>query len=139
MRQALSMVMLAVDDLVRTRLFYEQGLKWEPWGGGRSHTSVKYLAGDVLVTMIDRHYVAKEGGLAEGSGLFGIVCVVNVASQDEVDGVLKEVAAAGGMITNPARFRDGGLYSFYFTDPDRNPWEVVWNPKAPAESVLQAM
>lgn len=132
MRQALSMVMLAVGDLARTRLFYEKGLHWEPWGDGQSHTSVKYLAGDVLVTMIDRHYVAQEGGLAEGSGLFGIVCVVNVASRDEVDHTLQEVTAAGGTVTSPPRFRDGGLYSFYFTDPDRNPWEVVWNPKVPA-------
>ena len=58
--------------------------------------------------MIDRHYVAQEGGLAEGSGLFGIVCVVNVASRDEVDHALQEVTAAGGTVTSPPRFRDGG-------------------------------
>lgn len=131
MRQAISMVMLAVEDLARTRRFYEEGLHWRAWGNGQSRTSVKYLANDILVTMIDRHYVAQEGGLAEGSGLFGIVCVVNVASREEVDQAVLEVAAAGGAVTSPARLRDGGLYSFYFTDPDQNPWEVVWNPKMP--------
>ena len=36
MRQGLSMVMLAVEDLARTRLFYEKGLHWEPGEAARA-------------------------------------------------------------------------------------------------------
>jgi predicted lactoylglutathione lyase len=54
--------------------------------------------------------------------------VINTAERNNVDAIANQVTAAGGRITSPARNRDGGLYSFYFLDPDRNPWEVVWNP-----------
>jgi uncharacterized protein len=128
MEQRLNMLMLGVDDLERSRRFYESGLGWKPWGARRSKTSVKYLAGGVVIAMIDRGYVANEAALPQGSGTIGIVPVINVSGREQVDRAAEEVASAGGVLTSPPRQRDGGLYSFYFADPDGNPWEVVWNP-----------
>jgi predicted lactoylglutathione lyase len=133
------MLMLGVDDLVRSRQFYENGLGWKPWGARQSKTSVKYMAGGVVIAMIDRDYVAREAGLTTGSGLVGIVLVINVSLREDVDRVADSVVSAGGTVTSPPRHRDGGLYSSYFTDPDGNPWEVVWNPHMPMDErgVLQ--
>jgi predicted lactoylglutathione lyase len=74
-----------------------------------------------------------------GSGSVGIVLVINVPTRAGVDAAAVAVLGAGGVIRSPARPRDGGLYSVYFTDPDDNPWEVVWNPYMPmdASGVLQ--
>jgi uncharacterized protein len=139
MEQRLSMLMFAVDDLTRSRRFYEDGLGWRPWGTKRSRVSEKYMAGGVVITLIDRSYVAGEAVLPKGSGSVGIVPVINVTQNQEVDRVAAEVVAAGGTVTSPPRLRDGGLYSFYFTDLDGNPWEVVWNPNMPMDEqgVLQ--
>lgn len=140
MDQRLNMLMLGVDDIARSRRFYEQGLGWQAWAGRPSRTSAKYMVGGVLVTMIDRNYLARESGLTAASGSVGVVSVVNVAERDAVDRVAAEVSAAGGTITSAASARDGGLYSFYFLDPDHNPWEVVWNPNMPMDEhgVLQS-
>jgi uncharacterized protein len=140
MEQRLTMLMLGVDDLERSRLFYENGLGWKPWGAGPSKTSVKYMAGGVVIAMIDRSYVANEAALPPGSGTVGIVVVINVTVRQEVDRVAQEITPAGGRLTSPPRQRDGGLYSCYFVDPDGNPWEVVWNPNMPMDErgVLQS-
>jgi predicted lactoylglutathione lyase len=140
MEQRLNMLMFGVDDLARSCRFYEEGLGWRPWGTRRSKTSMKYMASGVVITLIDRSYVASEAGLPRGSGSVGIVPVINVAERIEVDHIAHEVASAGGTLTSPPQQRDGGLYSFYFTDPDGNPWEVVWNPNMPMDEfgVLQS-
>jgi predicted lactoylglutathione lyase len=134
------MVMLGVEDLTRCRQFYEGGLGWTPWGVRQSRTSVKYLNGGVVLAMIDRGYLAAESGRPVGSGSVGIVLVINVAYRADVDTAADAVSRAGGVICSAVRLRDGGLYSFYFTDPDENPWEVVWNPHMPMDvnGVLQA-
>lgn len=51
----------------------------------------------------------------------------------EVDRQMSRVVKAGGTITSPARDRDGGLYSGYFTDPEGNGWEIVWSPEMPLD------
>jgi predicted lactoylglutathione lyase len=126
--QRLTMVMLGVDDIDRCRKFYESGLGWVPWGARQSRASVKYLNGGVVMAMIDRAFVAKEAGLPQGSGSVGIVLVINVETREEVDAAAAAVESAGGVVTSAARARNGGLYSCYFSDPDGNPWEIVWNP-----------
>jgi hypothetical protein len=136
MEQHLSMAMLPVSDISRSRRFYEDGLGWKPWGSRQSRFSVKYLADSVLITMIERNYLMGESGLPGGPGSLGVVLVVNVNDRDEVDRVAGEVVMAGGVVTSPARLRDGGLYTFYFSDPDGNPWEIVWHPNMPVGKLM---
>lgn len=127
MDQSLAMVMLPVADLGNTRRFYEDGLKWIPHGP-QGRYSVKYVASGVLVTMIECHYLSEQAGLSLDRQAPGVVLVVNVDSRAAVDSVQSQITAAGGTVSSAARQRDGGLYTFYFTDPDGNPWEVVWTP-----------
>ena len=52
----------------------------------------------------------------------------NVNSEGEVDELLEEAQKAGGQIIKPAEKVFWGGYSGYFSDPDRNLWEVAFNP-----------
>ena len=50
-------------------------------------------------------------------------------TKDEVDQLLSEAAAAGGVITKPGE--DSPHFTGrtgYFADPDGHLWEVAWNP-----------
>lgn len=53
----------------------------------------------------------------------------NVSSNDEVDRVMAQAAAAGATIVQAAHATFWGGYSGYFQDPDGHLWEVVWNPQ----------
>lgn len=72
--------------------------------------------------MIDHTYLMGESGLREGSGNLGVVLVVTPESVEHVDRIAANVLTASGTITSAARFRDGGLYTFYFADADGNSW-----------------
>lgn len=131
MQQRLDMVMLPVRDRAHAVRFYEQGLGWTPRNGAQTGHSVKYAASGMLVAMIDRAYLGEECGLPGSTvAASGTTLVTFVDSIEQVDQAAVDVMKAGGSVTSAPRIRDGGLYTFYFTDPDGNPWEVVWSPDA---------
>jgi predicted lactoylglutathione lyase len=54
----------------------------------------------------------------------------NVQSKEEVDAVLNQAAACGGVITVPASdHNEGRSRGGYFADPDNYRWEVVYSPR----------
>jgi uncharacterized protein len=128
MKQHLSMLMLPSNDVTASRRFYEDGLGWTPVRPA-SARSVMYRTSGILLVLLDRAYLEKESGLKSNPGAPGVVPVINVPEKADVDRVRGEVLAAGGKIPSEVRMRDGGLYTFYFTDPDGNAWEVVWSPQ----------
>lgn len=52
----------------------------------------------------------------------------NVASQQEVDSVMRQADQAGAMIVKAAQATFYGGYAGYFQDPDGHLWEVAFNP-----------
>ena len=52
----------------------------------------------------------------------------NVGSQEEVDAVMAQAAAAGACIVKAAQPTFYGGYAGYFQDPDGHVWEIAWNP-----------
>jgi uncharacterized protein len=52
----------------------------------------------------------------------------NCRTREEVDSVMLEARAAGGVIVKAAQQAFWGGYSGYFSDPDSFLWEVAWNP-----------
>ncbi len=127
MKPRISMVALGVADLERSRAFYEDGLGlpkldsppgvvfFELNGTWLGLTSRDALAADVGVT-------------PEGSGYSGFNLAHNVASDDEVDGVVAQAVEAGAtVVKSPSRAEWGG-YQAYFADPDGHLWEVAHNP-----------
>jgi catechol 2,3-dioxygenase-like lactoylglutathione lyase family enzyme len=129
MEPRVSLITLGVADLERAQRFYE-ALGWT-----RSKASVAgevafFQAGGLALGLWSWRSLAEDARVpAEGEGFRRIALAHNVRTKDEVDQVLAEAAAAGGVITKPGE--DSPYFTGrtgYFADPDGHLWEVAWNP-----------
>lgn len=127
MQQRLSVLTLGVDDLERSRAFYERGLGFVP--AHVLENVVFYQLIGMVLALYPRQLLAEDAKVSsEGMGFRGITMAHNVGSKAEVDALLQEAAAAGGTIFKPGQDVFWGGYSGYFADPDGHLWEVAWNP-----------
>lgn len=126
MEQRISLITLGVADLARARAFYE-ALGWtsasEPGGD-----IAFFQAGGMVLALWNRAKLAADSGVEDGGGFGGVTLAHNVRSPGEVDAVLAEAQAAGGVIARPAGETFWGGYSGVFVDPDGHPWEIAHNP-----------
>jgi uncharacterized protein len=130
MEPRISFVTLGVGDLERATAFYEQGLGLPRL---KSPPTVAFFElGQTWLALYPRNLLAADAGVpAEGSGFRGFALAHNVRSKEAVDGLLEEVARAGGRIVKLGHQADWGGYSGYFADPEGFLWEVAWNPRFP--------
>jgi predicted lactoylglutathione lyase len=130
MEQRVSLVTLGVDDLGRSRAFYE-GLGWH---GQEVEETVFFQAGCLVLALWGRDALAADAGLGGRQGdpeFAGIVLAHNVRDRAEVDDLLQRAADLGGRITRAAAPTFYGGYAGYFADPDGHVWEVAHNPGMP--------
>jgi catechol 2,3-dioxygenase-like lactoylglutathione lyase family enzyme len=121
------MVTLGVSDLVRSTVFYRDGLGL-PANEDFPGVMFFQLRGTWL-SLYPRVELAADARVSdEGEGFSGFTLAHNVASREEVDAVLEQAHQAGARISRPAHETDWGGYSGYFADPDGFLWEVAWNP-----------
>ena len=127
MEQRVSLITLSVDDLARSRLFYEA----IGWHGHEVEQTVFFQAGGLALVLWGREKLADDAG-AETSerraGFDGVVLAQNVRSPREVDEIVAAAERAGGRVTRPPRKTSYGGYAGYFADPDGHLWEVAHNP-----------
>lgn len=122
------MVTLGVRDLARAVAFYKTGLGLPRMAFDSDSVAFFPLAGAWL-GLYGRDALAEDAGVPPtGSGFSGMALAHNVASRDDVDLLLAQVAAAGGRLVKPGQDMFWGGYSGYFADPDGHLWEVAWNP-----------
>ena len=126
MDQRLSLVTLGVRDLRRARAFY-QALGWHT-GASPDDDVVFFQAGGMIVALWDRPRLAEDSMVADGGGWGGVTLAYNARSDAEVDAVMAEAAAAGGIVGRKAGTTFWGGYSGVFVDPEGHPWEVAHNP-----------
>jgi predicted lactoylglutathione lyase len=138
-RAKIFFITLAVDDLGRSVAFYRDGLGWPTEGivGQEFHDKVTGADGTIafftletglMLGLYERDNLAKDASLPAGppsSTEFSLG--IPATSQTEVDQLLAQVAAAGGMVTAPAHMRPFGVYSGYFTDLDGHLFEIAWD------------
>lgn len=127
MEPRLSLVTLGVNDVAKSRAFYEAlGFK----AGSASQESVTFLdAGGVVLGLYGRAALAEDATVADSErGFSGVALAHNARSEADVDAVLAEAVAAGGTLIKPAEKVFWGGYSGYFADPDGHLWEVAYNP-----------
>ncbi len=123
--QRLTLITLGVADVARA--FYE-GLGWIAAPFDSDKVAFFDMNG-VILSLFGRAPLADDAHVpADGSGFRGVAQAINVAARAEVDAVLAEVAAKGGVIVKPAQEVFWGGYSGYFADPDGHLWEVAHNP-----------
>jgi hypothetical protein len=132
MEPRISFVTLGVSDLPRAVRFYAEVLKLPQ---KKTPPSVAFFEmGKTWLALYGRDDLAADAGVEASppTGTFpGFTLAHNVRSVDEVDQMLREIAAGGGRIVRPAKKADWGGYSGYFADPDGFLWEVAWNPHFP--------
>lgn len=128
----LSFVTLGVDDVGRSRIFYEAlGFR----ASAASQPEVAFFdAGGVVLAVFGRGALAADAHVAAaGPGFSGVALAHNVNSETDVDQVLREAVAAGAELLKPGQRAFWGGYSGYFADPDGHVWEVAYNPFMPLD------
>jgi uncharacterized protein len=130
MEQRVSVVTMGVENLERSREFYER-LGWRR-SMVQADGIVFFQVGGMALALFPRDELAKDANVApEGGGFKGISLAYNARNRAEVNSVLEVAATAGARILKPAEEASWGGYSGYFSDPDGFLWEVAWNPSFP--------
>lgn len=129
MTTPISIVTLGVENLERSRAFYEQGLGWSATPDSSDEIVFFDLPGAKLA-LYAYDDLAEETGLpsTRGLGFGGITLAQNYRTKAEVDQMMETARAAGALILTPPVDRHWGGYSGYFADPDGYPWEIAWGP-----------
>lgn len=127
MKPRISMITLGVSDLQRAIAFYELGLGF-PRIDSPPEVAFFTLNGTWL-GLYERDSLAKDA-LVDGAskGFTSFSLAHNVSSEQEVDQVMAQAAAAGAVVTKSARKTEWGGYAGYFSDPDGYLWEIAHNP-----------
>ena len=134
MRPRIKVVTLGVSDLARSLAFYRDGLGLPTEGiiGQQFEDGAAvffHLNDDLILALYPSASLAKDAGIAATEARLGAISIGHiVSSKAEVDALMQQAAAAGAVVTDPARDRFWGGYSGYFHDPDGHLWEIAWNP-----------
>ncbi len=128
MEQRISLVTLGVQDIDRSRAFYE-AIGWT--GQSPDGEVVFFQAGGMILALWDRGRLAVDSVVSDEGGWGGVTLAHNVRTPEEVDQVLADAAEAGALIGRPGAATFWGGYSGVFIDPDGHPWEVAHNPGWP--------
>jgi predicted lactoylglutathione lyase len=117
---------LPVQDLPAARAFYEGlGFRINEYSSDEATASV-VVDENIVVTLQTRERFADlaGGNAGEPSRPTAVPCLT-VEERAEVDDLVSKAVAAGGREWLPAR-EEEARYTGSFTDPDGNPWEVMW-------------
>lgn len=125
----LSLVTLAVQDVARSRRFYE-ALGWR--ASSASQEGVAFFdCGGIVLALYSREALAADTGRAVPPSGPAVTLARNVAAPDDVEPAVDAMLAAGAtLLRAPARAEWGGIVA-YLADPDGHVWEIAHNPYWP--------
>ncbi|NYI76230.1 VOC family protein [Nocardioides panzhihuensis] len=135
MDQRISFITLAVADVAASRAFYVGGLGWTPELEADGVLMIR-VGEHVILSLWDRAEFEEEvGPITTGDGVAPFTLAHNVATREEVDGILW-LARSLGRQASVAEERAWGGYTGYFADPDGARWEIAYNPGPVGQTVL---
>jgi predicted enzyme related to lactoylglutathione lyase len=118
-------IMLAVEDLARSRKFYAEGLGCMLDQDYPQFVKLTLGDGSSSLALYPREAAAQDAGVSsEGSGFRGVSFHYIVSSPEEVDEVMSKAVAAGGAVVRAAAAVQWGYFG-YFSDPDGFLWKVA--------------
>jgi uncharacterized protein len=121
-----TVIMLGVQDLARSKRFYAEGLGCPIAQDYPNFISFNLGDGSSSLALYEREAAAQDAGVsAEGSGFRGLSFHYIVPSSEAVDEVIANAAAAGGEVVKEAAGSQWGGYFGYFGDPDGYLWKVA--------------
>jgi hypothetical protein len=126
MEQRVSLITLGVEDLARSRAFYE-ALGWQS-GAAPADDVVFFQTGCMVFALWGREQLTEDSAVVDSGGWGGVTLAYNARDREEVNGVIEQARAAGARIGREPGETFWGGYSGLFVDPDGHPWEVAHNP-----------
>ena len=135
MEPRITFITLAVDDLERAVAFYRDGLGLATKGivGAEFENGAvaffKLQAGLTLGLWPRRSLAADSGLPLQPASATEFSLAHNVASEADVDALMRQAEGAGATVVKTARPTFYGGYAGYFQDPDGHLWEIAFNPK----------
>ena len=134
MKPHITLLTLGVDHLERAVAFYRDGLGFSTKGivGTEfENGAVAFfnLQPGLKLALWPRKSLAADTGLPlQAPSATELSMAHNVASQEEVDAVMRQAEQAGARIVKRAQPTFYGGYAGYFQDPEGHLWEVAFNP-----------
>lgn len=128
MEQRLTIITLGVSDLNESERFYSNILGWKNAGQSNENIVFYNLNGFQLALYpIDK--LADDAKMKYTHLDFrGFTLAYNTKSENEVDLLFETLSKKGVEIIKKPEKAFWGGYSGYFADPDKNLWEVAYNP-----------
>lgn len=128
MEQRLTIVGLGVSDLKTLTTFYETKFGWVKTEASNDTISFFQLNG-ILLSLYPREKLAEDAGVSpNGNGFNGLSLAYNTRTKSEVDELFELFEKRGVTIVKKPEDVFWGGYSGYVADPDRNLWEIAFNP-----------
>jgi uncharacterized protein len=127
MKAHVSSILLAVEDMDRSKRFYTDGLGWKI---KRDYGISVFFEpnGASLIGLYGRDGLAADVGTKpDGSGFGGTVLDYVVRSEARVDEIMAEAEKAGATILKPAGPLEWGGYGGTFADPDGHIWRLGYS------------
>ncbi len=128
MKQKLSIVTLGVENIEKSKEFYEGVLRFSPTKDSNENV-VFYDMGTMQLGLFQWEELAKDAGVDKaGEGFRRFAIAHNEPSKEAVDTLFAELKEKGVKIVKEPEEVFWGGYSGYFSDPDGHLWEVAFNP-----------
>jgi uncharacterized protein len=122
----MTVVMLGVEDLARSKQFYAEGLGCKLEQDHPHFVSFDLGEGSSSLALYERDAAASDAGVSsKGTGFRGFSLHYIVDSAEKVDEVISSAVAAGGSVVKEAADAKWGGYFGYFGDPDGFLWKVA--------------
>lgn len=134
MKPNISVLTLAVKDLEKSVEFYHNWLwfftEWIIW------TEFEYgavaffdLKNWMKLALWSRESISHDTGIKSyENDSIQFTLWHNVESKEEVDAIMQLAEQAGATIIKSPNDTFYGGYAWYFQDPDKHTWEIVYNP-----------
>jgi predicted enzyme related to lactoylglutathione lyase len=129
--QRVSLLTIGAYNLPLLRSFYHS-LGWVQTESSSDDYAVFKTAG-VLLSLFPIAELAKDSGVVfpHSPGTFRpVTFAINVEKPEQVDSTIDQIRKAGGIITKEPSDAFWGGRTAYFADPEKNLWEVAWNPSS---------
>jgi len=130
--KAISIITLIVNDLAKAATFYQEGLGLIR--AKKPLDAMYFKLQGTWLALCEKEAFANYAKVSindlNGRGSSTLSC--NVKYQKEVDPLIEQALAAGGVLVKaPTHFSWGG-YGGWIADLDGHLWEIIWNPHWPA-------
>lgn len=126
----INVICLGVRDIVKSRVFYRDGLGFTTPNNEEKPDVVFFSNGGTKLELYPIEGLAKDINESDppaiGKGFGGITLAYNAKSREEVDGIFAKIESIGGKIAKPPEKVFWGGYSGYIQDLDGYYWEVAY-------------